>query len=336
MKKSLVILFAATLGLAACNTEKKGPGGLVYKIHKSGGKEKIKEGDVVKLNFIQKNERDSVLGSTYDSEQAQVFPVGKKQYAGDMQDVLTLFGEGDSATFKINLDTMAFHSKQPKPEQFKNDKYIVFTVKIEKVFKKGPKEADSTFQKRAGDFFQADYKADMEKKKNAEAGKIKAYIADNNLKVETSASGLQYVITAPGTGAKAVDGDTVKVNYTGKFTKKGEDKKYKVFDTSDEKVAKEAKVHQPGRPYGPTKMVIGGTVPGFTEALKLVGKGGKITAIIPSKLGYGEQGGGPIAPYSPLVFEIEIVDIIKPKAGTAVPAPATPAPAADSHAGHNH
>jgi len=337
MKKSLVILLAATLGLAACNTEKKGPGGLLYKIHKSEGKEKIKEGDVVKLNFIQKNERDSVLGSTYDSEQAQIFPVGKKQYAGDMQDVLTLFGEGDSATFKINLDTMAAQTKQPKPEMFKNDKYIVFTVKIEKVFKKGPKEADATFQKRAGDFFQADYKADMDKKKAAEPAKIKAFIEDNNLKVQTSASGLQYVITAPGSGEKAVDGDTVSVNYTGKFTKKGEDKKYKVFDTSDEKVAKEAKVHQPGRPYGPTKMVIGSTVPGFTEALKLVGKGGKITAIIPSKLGYGEQGGGPIAPYSPLVFDIEIVDVIKPKAG-AVPAPAPVAPTAGHSAndGHQH
>lgn len=338
MKKSLVILFAATLGLAACNTEKKGPGGLLYKIHKSGGsKEKIAEGDIVKLNFIQKNEKDSVLGSTYDNEQAQVFPVGKKQYAGDMQDVLTLFGEGDSATFKINLDTMAAQTKQPKPEQFKNDKYIVFTVKIEKVFKKGPKEADSTFQKRAGDFFQADFKADMDKKKAAEPAKIKAYIDDNNLKVQTSASGLQYVITNAGSGVKAVDGDTVNVNYTGKFTKKGEDKKYKVFDTSDEKVAKDAKVHQPGRPYGPTKMVVGGTVPGFTEALKLVGKGGKITAIIPSKLGYGEQGGGPIAPYSPLVFEIEIVDVIKPKAGSA-PVAATPAAPAGHSAndGHNH
>ncbi|MNK06370.1 putative FKBP-type peptidyl-prolyl cis-trans isomerase [compost metagenome] len=338
MKKSLVILFAATLGLAACNTEKKGPGGLLYKVHNDGGKEKIKEGDIVKLNFIQKNEKDSILGSTYDNEQAQVFPVGKKQYAGDMQDVLTLFGEGDSATFKINLDTMAAQTKQPKPEQFKNDKYIVFTVKVEKVFKKGPKEDDATFQKRASDFFQADFKADMDKKKTAEPAKIKAYVEDNNLKVQTSASGLQYVIEKPGDAVRAVDGDTVNVNYTGRFTKKGDDKKYKVFDTSDEKVAKEAKVHQPGRPYGPTKMVIGSTVPGFTEALKLVGKGGKITAIIPSKLGYGEQGGGPIAPYSPLVFEIEIIDVIKPKAGAA-PAAAVPvAPAAGHSAndGHTH
>lgn len=328
MKKSLVILLAATLGLAACNSEKKGPGGLLYKIHNSAGKEKIKEGDIVKINFTQKNERDSVLGSTYDTDQAQVFPVGKKTYAGDMQDVLTLFGEGDSATFKINLDTMAFHTKQPKPEQFKNDKYLVFTVKIEKVFKKGANEPDSVFQKKASDFFQADYKADMDKKKNAEEGKIKSYIADNNLKVQTSASGLQYVVTTPDSADKAVDGDTVSVNYTGKFTKKGNDKKYKVFDTSDEKVAKEAKVHQPGRPYGPTKMVVGGTVPGFTEAIKLVGKGGKVTAIIPSKLGYGEQGGGPIGPYSPLVFDIEVIDIIKPKAAApAAPAPAAPAPA---------
>src|SRR5690606_35246202 len=106
MKKNLAILLAATIGLAACNTEKKGPGGLLYTIHKSEGKEKIKEGDIIKMNFIQKNEKDSILTSTYENEQAQVFPVGKKQYAGDLQDVLTLFGEGDSATFKINLDTM--------------------------------------------------------------------------------------------------------------------------------------------------------------------------------------------------------------------------------------
>ncbi|WP_113637431.1 FKBP-type peptidyl-prolyl cis-trans isomerase [Nubsella zeaxanthinifaciens] len=337
MKKSLVILFAAALGLAACNTEKKGPGGLLYKVHKSGGKDKIKEGDVVKLNITQKTEKDSLLGSTYDFEQAQVMPVGKKQFPGDLMDALTLVGEGDSVTFKINLDSMAFYSKQPKPDLFKNDKFVSLIVKVEKVFKKGPKEADSTFQKRASDFFQADYKADMDKKKTAEPAKIKAYIEDNNLKVQTSPSGLQYIITAPGSGAKPVDGDTVSVNYIGRFTKKGEDKKYKIFDTNVESAAKEAKMNQPGRPYTPVKMPVGSTVPGFTEALKLVGKGGKITAIIPSKLGYGEQGGGPIAPYSPLVFEIEVLDVIKPKAGAVAPAtPVAPTAGHSANDGHNH
>ena len=117
MKKSLVIIFAATLGLTACNSYEKGPGGLMYNIHKSEGKEKIKEGDIIKLNFIQKNEKDSIMANTYDLEQPQVFPVGKKMYDGDMNDVLYLFGEGDSATFKLDLDTMAKHSNQPKPEQ---------------------------------------------------------------------------------------------------------------------------------------------------------------------------------------------------------------------------
>ena len=61
MKKSLVILFAATLGLAACNNYKKGPGGTMYLIHKSGGGEKIQPGDIVKLNFIRKSEKDSIM-----------------------------------------------------------------------------------------------------------------------------------------------------------------------------------------------------------------------------------------------------------------------------------
>ena len=52
MKKGIIILFAATLGLAACNNYKKGEGDLQYKILKDEGKEKIKEGDFVKLNGI--------------------------------------------------------------------------------------------------------------------------------------------------------------------------------------------------------------------------------------------------------------------------------------------
>ncbi|WP_410222255.1 FKBP-type peptidyl-prolyl cis-trans isomerase [Pedobacter sp.] len=325
MKKSLAILFVAALGLAACNTEKKGPGGLLYTIHKSGGKDKIKEGDIVKINFTQKNEKDSVLGSTYETEQAQIFPVSKKNYAGDMNDVLTLFGEGDSATFKINLDTMAARTNQPKPEQFKNDKYMIFTVKVEKVFKKGANEPDSVFHKKASDFFQADYKADMEKRKAAEPGKIKQYIKENNLKVTTSPSGLEYVITAPGTGEKANNTDTVVINYIGRFTKKNAKGKYVLFDTNVEKAAKEADHIQPGHKYEPAKMLPTNVVPGFSEAIKLIGKGGKITAIFPSKLGYGEEGGGPFAPYTPMVFEIEVIDIIKPKAAAPVQ-PAPPAP----------
>jgi len=319
MKKGLIILAAATLGLAACNKEKKGAGGLLYTIHHSEGKEKIKEGDIVKMNFVQTNDKDSVLASTYDNEMPAFFPAQKKMYAGDMNDVLTLFGEGDSATFKVNLDTMAAQSKQPKPEQFKNDKYITFTVKIEKVFKKNAGEADSTFQKRVMELYQTDMKATADKQKAAEPAKIKSFIEDNKLDVKTTASGLSYVIEKPGSAERATVGDTVLVDYTGRVTKKGKDGKYKIFDTSDEKLDKAEGNSRPGKPYGPQKMAIGQTVPGFNEALQMIGKGGKIKVIIPSKLGYGEQGAPQVGimPNSPIAFDLEIKDIIKGKPAAA-------------------
>ena len=328
MKKSLVILFAASIALAACNKEQKGKGGLLYTVHNDGGKEKIKEGDFIKIDFIQRNDKDSILDATYDHEQPRIFPVGKKLYSGDMNDVLTLFGEGDSVTFRLNIDTMVFYNKQPRPEQFKDQKYLNYTIKIQKVIGKKPKEADSVFQKRANEFFTADYKASMDKKKNGETAKMKKYVEDNNLKVTTTPSGLMYVITEPGKGAKPVMGDTAIVDYTGQLTTKKVSGKLNVFDTSVEKIAKEHMTPNPMKQFVPTPIPLSeGIAKGFVEALQLIGKGGKITVIMPSKLGYGEQGGGPIGPYSPLVFDIEIKDIKKPTTPPAGPV-AFPAPVA--------
>ena len=327
MKKGLVILFAASIALAACNKEQKGKGGLLYTVHKDGGNAKIKEGDFIKIDFIQKNDKDSILDATYDHDQARFFPVGKKMYAGDMNDVLTLFGEGDSVTFKINIDTMAFYNKQPRPEQLKDEKYLTYTIKIQKVLAKKANEVDSVFQKRANEFYTADLKSSMDQKKAAEAGKMKKYAEENNLKLTTTASGLQYVITAPGTGPKPVMGDTAIVDYTGQLTfAKTNGDKMNVFDTSIQKIAKEHMAPNPMKQFAPVPIPLGeGIAKGFVEALQLIAKGGKITVIMPSKLGYGEQGGGPIPPYAPLVFDIEIKDI---KKGTlAPPAPVMPGPA---------
>ncbi len=329
MKKGLVILFAASTFLAACGAkEQKGKGGLLYTVHKEGGNAKIKEGDFIKIDFIHTNDKDSILEATYDSEQARFFPVGKKVYDGDMNDVLTLFGEGDSVTFKLNIDTMVFYNKQPRPEQYKDQKYLNYTVKIQKVLAKKPNEVDSVFQKRANELYTADIKATLDKKKASEGARMKKYVEDNKLKVTTTPSGLQYVITTPGTGPKPAMGDTAMVDYTGQLTNKKISGKLNVFDTSIEKVAKENMPPNPMKQFGPTPIPLSeGIAKGFVEALQLIGKGGKITVIMPSKLGYGDNGGGPIPPFAPLVFEIEIKDIKKgmlapPPAG-AFPAPIT-------------
>ncbi|MCZ4225156.1 FKBP-type peptidyl-prolyl cis-trans isomerase [Pedobacter rhodius] len=326
MKKGIIILFAATLGLAACNNYKKGEGDLQYKILKDEGKEKIKEGDFVKLNGIQTVEgttnADSTLVNTYDNERPAFFPISKSMFKGDLVAALKMLGEGDSASFKLNLDSMAKYSGQPKPAGLKSN-YATFTVKIEKVLHKAANEADSTFETKKRTFFETEYKALIAKNKANEAAKIKKYIDDNKLEVKSTASGLQYVIEKPGNAERAALTDTVMVDYTGQFTNKKGNGKINVFDTSNEKIAKEAGIHSPMAQYTARPLVLNQLAPGFIEGVQLIGVGGKIKIIIPSKLGYGENGGGPINPFTPLVFDIEIKSI---KKGSAAPVAAQPMP----------
>ncbi len=108
--------------------------------------------------------------------------------------------------------------------------------------------------------------------------------------VVTTSTGLQYRVIAPGApGApRPTDADVALVNYEGKLLDG------KTFDKSQQ----------------PTPMPVGSVVPGFSEALKLMPKGAKYRVWIPSKLGYGAAGAGPIPANATLVFDIELVDFL--------------------------
>jgi FKBP-type peptidyl-prolyl cis-trans isomerase len=160
----------------------------------------------------------------------------------------------------------------------------------------------------------------MDQAKTGEANKVKAYVSSKSLKPTVTATGLNYVVTTQGSGPKANPGDTVLVNYTGMFLSG------KVFDSSLAEVAKKNGTFNPQRPYEPLKLPVGmnGSIAGFEEGLMLLPKGAKATLILPSSLAYGEQGNQGIPPFTPLIFEVDVVNIIPAKAGSAL-APAAPA-----------
>jgi FKBP-type peptidyl-prolyl cis-trans isomerase len=111
--------------------------------------------------------------------------------------------------------------------------------------------------------------------------------------VTTTESGLQYEIIKAGTGEKPVDTDEVKVHYHGTLIDGT------VFDSSVER-------------NEPVTFPVTGVIPGWTEALKLMPVGSKWKIYLPAKIAYGEQGaGGKIGPNSALVFEVELLEIVK-------------------------
>jgi FKBP-type peptidyl-prolyl cis-trans isomerase FkpA len=141
------------------------------------------------------------------------------------------------------------------------------------------------------------------------------FLAENGKKpgVVTTASGLQYKVLTPGTGATPKPTDVVVVNYRGTLLDGTE------FDSS----------YKRGQP---ATFPVGGVIPGWTEGLQLMKTGGKTQLWVPPKLAYdlNPPPRAPIPPGAMLVFEVELMSIKPPApaagAPNAMPSP-TPPPA---------
>lgn len=322
MKRKLVFFVLAAIGLAGCNGGfKTAPGGMLYNIVDYKPGPSIQNGDFFSVNLIVKNDADSVIYSSYEAGTPFMRIMQKSQQKGDIFQGLSLLSEGDSAVIKTNIDSLY---KAARPAGVKG-KYQIFQIKVLKVIQKG-KLDEKVFEGRVNDYYQKTMNAIKDKAKAAQPGKIKKYIADHNLKVTTTASGLMYQVTKMGTGDKPAVGDTVAVNYVGKFVDD------KVFDTNVKDAAKKANI-QPMAPFKPIRFPVGtqGMIKGWNEALLLFPKGTKVTMILPSDLAYGDNGYQRIGPFTPLVFDIELVDIVHPDPNAPKPqVPAIPLPPTQS------
>ena len=155
------------------------------------------------------------------------------------------------------------------------------------------------------------------------------YISENNKKsslewlaevekqegIKKTESGILYKIEKEGNAkVKATkDEDVVKVLYTGR-TKDGQ-----IFDSNRwsnlpafrQEMIKKQDPKMEGKDT-PIEFPLNGVIKGWTEGMKLIGKGGKITLWIPAELAYGERGAGrDIGPNEALCFDVELIDVIK-------------------------
>jgi FKBP-type peptidyl-prolyl cis-trans isomerase FklB len=177
------------------------------------------------------------------------------------------------------------------------------TTLLFKGFSEGLIGADTTYlssedQKLVNREFEEGLRAKMTAQIEQEYGSNKSagelFLASNTTKpgVITTESGLQYEVIEQGSGAKAGVRDNVECHYHGTLLDGT------VFDSSvDRKKTNEFNVS--------------GVIRGWTEVLQLMNVGSKYRVYVPQELAYGAnpRPGGPIQPYSTLIFYIELIAI---------------------------
>ncbi len=287
MKQLLSILCIAVV-VASCNTQyDKTPSGLAYKIIKGDGKQKLKAGDIIKINGVVKIKgKDTVLFSSYGRLPEYVPYDTTTRKTHDFTEVLKYANVGDSIIAIAQIDTLVNMQALQYNDMFKKGDQITYNIKLVKAF--------SSQEERS-----KDQQEELEKEKQREAAQIEAALNKAGTKAQKTPNGAYIVIQNQGDPANmAVPGKSVTVMYKGSLL----DTK-KVFDSNMDPSF--------GHPQ-PFSFVVGSgqTIRAWDDAFPMLGKGGKATIYVPAMLGYGPAGNPPtIPPYATLVFDVQVTDV---------------------------
>ncbi|MDI1353545.1 MAG: FKBP-type peptidyl-prolyl cis-trans isomerase [bacterium] len=296
MKKVTLLATAAiAMIMSSCSDSqfdgfKKSESGLHYKFfNRAEDGQKINIGDGITIGYvITKEGSDSVIVDSKKVSQDGTgyvqFGMSKSSFVGSFEEGMMMMSKGDSAAFIVSADSFFLKTNQQNalPKGFKPGEHLRGVFKIKDIRTK--KELEENQKKQL-----AEAEVAAKEAQGKEMPILEKYLADNNVKVKPTASGLYYIELKKGTGNSPLATDMVKVNYTGKLLDGT------IFDSSEKN-------------GGPVEFVLNQVIPGWTEGLQLMKKGGKAQLIIPSALAYGPRGGGPIPAYSPLTFEVELID----------------------------
>lgn len=285
LKNAFLFLLAGCM-IASCSKGKykKTKGGMPYQVFEGKDTQKIRVGDIIKLQLIQKI-KDSV---NYETVIPEYRKVTDETYPYDLSEIWAGLELGDSIVATQMIDTFIKRRPMDVPPQFKKGDKIVYYIKIIGVL-----SSDSLAQ--------ADYEQSIKNLLQTEVAQIEKHLADNKISAQKTPSGAYLEITTPGSEPAVDSGNYVSVNYTGS-TWKG-----KKFDSNTDSAFGHV------GPYSYTAGA-GEMIKGFDEGVMLMNKGGKGKIYIPSMLGYAGQPPpqSQIKPFEMLVFDIEVVDV-KPK-----------------------
>jgi FKBP-type peptidyl-prolyl cis-trans isomerase FkpA len=278
--KLFLLLSFLFLGGVANSQYLTGPNGVKYFFWRTNGRpQRANVGDLVFVEMTGKTEKDSVIISSYvQGKSFQIF-VPKPTYHGCFFEMLTLMGETDSAEVSVIADSLFLHSLGSEmPPFIRKGSTIKLTIKLVSIVTKA--EYDKRMIEEAK-FADENQQEDIQK-----------YIAENKLQMTKTATGMYYQFPLKSFSRRVKLGDEVIVNYTGYFLDGS------VFDSSIPR----------NQPFE-FKVGTGNVIKGWDEALQLMSVGDKIKIILPYQLAYGESGGSSIPPGTPLVFEIELLNI---------------------------
>ena len=289
MKKSLLLalLAALTLGTAACgrlSTQEKKAG---YAVGMSIGQSMKSIQDKVEVPEVLRGIQEQLAGKAglADAEMQQLLMGLSQGQAGDKAKTGYAVGVSVGKNVKNIADLIDNGSLLDGiKDQIAGKTKLDEAAMREALMALTQRQQAAQTQSRAG-----------AGEKNQKEGA--AYLAKNKAKagVKVTASGLQYEVIKPGNGPKPKATDTVRVHYVGTLLDGTE------FDSSVKR----------GQP---AEFPLNGVIPGWTEGVQLMPVGAKYKFTIPSALAYGANGAGSqIGPDAVLVFEVELLQIVKKK-----------------------
>ena len=289
LKNILLFILTATIFLSCSEGNRKTtPSGMKYITYKDLNGRKPVAGDWVTVQMVYMEENDSVLFDSRDLGKPLRFELPQSKFEGSFEEGLMLLGEGDSASFFISADSMYEHVISKQEGVMKNRP------------KPGSKLRFNVSLLRVQPYREAEMEIALEESKQEQAEKktLEAYLEEKNIHTEKQPEGYYILMQSPGKGSRVKNGETVHVNFTGRFLNG------KIFDSNTKS----------DKPYAFT---VGNdeVIKGWDLAVQQLRKGDKVILIIPSALAYGSEGikrGNTlkyyVPPFSTLIFDFEVLE----------------------------